>query len=143
MRQDKLTTKFQEALGDAQSLALGNDNAYIEPVHLLAAMLRQDGDAVVVRQEQRVTVGRRGLQRLGRDLAAGPGAVLDHHRGAQLVLELFAEGACNGVAAGTGRETHQQPDRRAALRLRKARDAQGRYNKAERQRPAYRLNTLR
>ena len=40
--QDKLTTKFQEALGDAQSLALGADNAYIEPVHLLAAMLRQD-----------------------------------------------------------------------------------------------------
>ena len=30
MRQDKLTTKFQEALSDAQSLALGNDNAYIE-----------------------------------------------------------------------------------------------------------------
>ncbi|KAF1043615.1 ATP-dependent chaperone ClpB [Xylophilus sp.] len=42
MRQDKLTTKFQEALGDAQSLALGNDNPYIEPVHLLAAMLRQE-----------------------------------------------------------------------------------------------------
>ncbi|WP_225783249.1 ATP-dependent chaperone ClpB [Xenophilus sp. Marseille-Q4582] len=42
MRQDKLTTKFQEALGDAQSLALGHDNAYIEPVHLLLAMLRQD-----------------------------------------------------------------------------------------------------
>ncbi len=42
MRQDKLTTKFQEALGDAQSLALGHDNAYIEPAHLLLAMLRQD-----------------------------------------------------------------------------------------------------
>ena len=42
MRIDKFTTKFQEALSDAQSLALGNDNAYIEPVHLLAAMLRQD-----------------------------------------------------------------------------------------------------
>ena len=42
MRQDKLTTKFTEALSDAQSLALGNDNAYIEPVHLLAAMLRQE-----------------------------------------------------------------------------------------------------
>jgi len=42
MRQDKLTTKFQEALADAQSLALGNDNAYIEPVHLLLAMLRQE-----------------------------------------------------------------------------------------------------
>ena len=42
MRQDKLTTKFQEALSDAQSLALTHDNGYIEPVHLLAAMLRQD-----------------------------------------------------------------------------------------------------
>ena len=42
MRQEKLTTKFQEALSDAQSLALGNDNGYIESVHLLAAMLRQE-----------------------------------------------------------------------------------------------------
>ncbi|SFU53520.1 ATP-dependent Clp protease ATP-binding subunit ClpB [Polaromonas sp. YR568] len=42
MRQEKFTTKFQEALSDAQSLALGNDNGYIEPVHLLAAMLRQE-----------------------------------------------------------------------------------------------------
>ncbi|MES2187425.1 MAG: ATP-dependent chaperone ClpB [Pseudomonadota bacterium] len=42
MRTDKLTTKFQEALADAQSLALGNDNAYIEPAHLLAAMLAQE-----------------------------------------------------------------------------------------------------
>ncbi|MDE2047992.1 MAG: ATP-dependent chaperone ClpB [Betaproteobacteria bacterium] len=42
MRLDKLTTKFQEALADAQSLALANDNAYIEPAHLLAAMLKQD-----------------------------------------------------------------------------------------------------
>ena len=41
MRIDKLTTKFQEALSDAQSLALGNDQAYIEPVHVLTAMLRQ------------------------------------------------------------------------------------------------------
>ena len=42
MRIDKLTTKFQEALSDAQSLALGNDHAYIEPVHVLATMLRQE-----------------------------------------------------------------------------------------------------
>ncbi|HNN15149.1 MAG TPA: ATP-dependent chaperone ClpB [Giesbergeria sp.] len=41
MRIDKFTTKFQEALADAQSLALGQDHAYIEPPHLLAAMLRQ------------------------------------------------------------------------------------------------------
>ncbi|MDR7331614.1 ATP-dependent chaperone ClpB [Roseateles asaccharophilus] len=42
MRADKLTTRFQEALGEAQSLALGRDNPYIEPVHVLAAMLAQD-----------------------------------------------------------------------------------------------------
>jgi len=42
MRIDKLTTKFQEALGDAQTLALGGDHAYIEPSHVLVAMLRQD-----------------------------------------------------------------------------------------------------
>ena len=41
MRIDKLTTKFQEALADAQSLALTRDNPYIEPAHLLAAMLVQ------------------------------------------------------------------------------------------------------
>src|SRR5882724_7718295 len=42
MRQDKFTTKFQEALSDAQSIAVGNDHQYIMPVHLLAAMLRAD-----------------------------------------------------------------------------------------------------
>ncbi len=45
MRLDKLTTRFQEALADAQSLALGNDNPYIEPIHLLLAMLRQPDGA--------------------------------------------------------------------------------------------------
>ena len=42
MRLDKLTTKLQEALADAQSLAVGNDNQYIDPLHLLLAMLNQD-----------------------------------------------------------------------------------------------------
>ena len=42
MRLDKLTTKFQEALGEAQTLALGADHAYIEPSHVLIAMLTQD-----------------------------------------------------------------------------------------------------
>jgi len=42
MRTDKLTTKFQEALSDAQSLALANDNGYIEPAHLLSALTTQD-----------------------------------------------------------------------------------------------------
>ena len=43
MRFDKLTTPFQQALADAQSLAVGNDNPYIEPAHLLAALVNQDG----------------------------------------------------------------------------------------------------
>ncbi|MBO1250087.1 ATP-dependent chaperone ClpB [Comamonas denitrificans] len=51
MRIDKLTTKFQEALSDAQTLALGNDHAYIDPLHLLAAMLRQsDGPAALLQR---------------------------------------------------------------------------------------------
>ncbi len=42
MRLDKFTTKFQQALADAQSLALGNDQQFIEPQHLLLALLQQD-----------------------------------------------------------------------------------------------------
>ena len=42
MRQDKLTTKFQEALADAQSIAVANDNQYIEALHVLVAILQQD-----------------------------------------------------------------------------------------------------
>jgi len=43
MRMDKLTSKFQMALADAQSLAVGRDHQFIEPVHLLVAMLDQEG----------------------------------------------------------------------------------------------------
>ena len=39
MRLDKLTNKFQQALADAQSLALGNDNQFIEPIHLLRELM--------------------------------------------------------------------------------------------------------
>ncbi|MEY3200884.1 MAG: hypothetical protein RIR70_434, partial [Pseudomonadota bacterium] len=42
MRFDKLTTKFQQALSDAQSLALGQDNPSIEPIHLLSALVNQE-----------------------------------------------------------------------------------------------------
>ncbi|WP_144733793.1 ATP-dependent chaperone ClpB [Extensimonas perlucida] len=59
MRIDKFTTKFQEALSDAQSLALGNDHAYIEPAHVLVAMLRQeDGPRALL---QRAGVNVQGL----------------------------------------------------------------------------------
>ena len=46
MRMDKLTNKFQLALSDAQSLAVGRDHQFIEPAHLLAALLDQEGGAV-------------------------------------------------------------------------------------------------
>ena len=46
MRMDKLTTKFQMALADAQSLAVGQDHQFIEPVHLMLALLDQDGGSV-------------------------------------------------------------------------------------------------
>jgi ATP-dependent Clp protease ATP-binding subunit ClpB len=42
MRLDKFTTKFQEALSDAQSLAIGSDQQFIEPQHLLLALINQD-----------------------------------------------------------------------------------------------------
>jgi len=45
MRFDKLTTKLQEAIADAQSQAVGNDNQYIDPVHALIALLNQDDGA--------------------------------------------------------------------------------------------------
>jgi len=43
MRMDKLTSRFQQALADAQSLAVGRDNSIIEPVHLFSALLDQQG----------------------------------------------------------------------------------------------------
>lgn len=46
MRFEKLTTKFQSALQEAQSIALANDNAYIEPQHLLIAMLNEENSTL-------------------------------------------------------------------------------------------------
>ncbi len=60
MRMDKLTTKFQEALSEAQTLALGRDHAFIEAPHLLLAMLRQtDGPRALL---QRAGVNVAGLE---------------------------------------------------------------------------------
>lgn len=61
MRLDKLTTKLQEALADAQSQAVGNDNQYIDPVHLVLALLAQeDGGARSLLQRAGVNVA--GMQ---------------------------------------------------------------------------------
>ncbi|WP_272694859.1 ATP-dependent chaperone ClpB [Providencia sp. PROV144] len=46
MRLDRLTNKFQQALADAQSLALGRENQFIEPIHLLSALYNQEGGTV-------------------------------------------------------------------------------------------------
>jgi ATP-dependent Clp protease ATP-binding subunit ClpB len=66
MRLDRLTTKFQQALADAQSLAVGADNQFIEPVHLLAATLDQEGSgagALLARSGVNVGRLREGLRK--------------------------------------------------------------------------------
>src|SRR6185503_20865149 len=65
MRIDKLTTKFQQALADAQSQALAHDNGFIEPQHLLLALLNeQEGGTPALLQRAGVNVAalRKGLQ---------------------------------------------------------------------------------
>lgn len=47
MRLDKLTTKFQNALAEAQSIAVANENQFIEPVHLMMALLEEEGGTVI------------------------------------------------------------------------------------------------
>ncbi len=67
MRFDKMTTRFQEALSEAQSLALGHDNGQIDPAHLLMALLSQeDGSTTALLTRADVQVGplRQGLQEL-------------------------------------------------------------------------------
>ncbi|MCP6374112.1 hypothetical protein NL455_29970, partial [Klebsiella pneumoniae] len=46
MRLDRFTSKFQMAISDAQSLALGRDHQYIEPTHLMVALLNQEGSTI-------------------------------------------------------------------------------------------------
>src|SRR5436189_4796983 len=70
MRYDKFTTKLQEALAEAQSLALGQDHQQIEPQHLLAALLAQQdglatsliakagGNAAALKQSLQQAIGR-------------------------------------------------------------------------------------
>ncbi len=52
MRLDKFTSRFQQALADAQSLAVGRDHAAIDPLHLMLALLDQDGSPVLPVLEQ-------------------------------------------------------------------------------------------
>ena len=47
MRLDRFTQSFQESIANAQSLALGRDHQFIEPVHLMLALLNQNGNSVI------------------------------------------------------------------------------------------------
>src|SRR3990172_9162322 len=65
MRYDKFTTQLQEALSGAQSLAVGQDHQFIEPQHLLAALLAQEdggAGALIARAGGNVAALRRSLQ---------------------------------------------------------------------------------
>ena len=87
--------------------------------------LGQDADAVVVAQEHRVAVGRGRLQRLGRQLPAGAGLVLDDDGGAaQFVLQAFGQDAGDGVGAAAGRKAHQHAQGAAGLGTRRAHGGQ-------------------
>jgi ATP-dependent Clp protease ATP-binding subunit ClpB len=65
MRFDKLTTQFQQALADAQSYAVGSDQQFIEPLHLMAALLDQDGggaSGLLAKAGVRVPALRNGIE---------------------------------------------------------------------------------
>jgi ATP-dependent Clp protease ATP-binding subunit ClpB len=47
MRLDRFTQSFQESIADAQSLALGRDHQFIEPLHLMMALLNQNGNSII------------------------------------------------------------------------------------------------
>ncbi|MBG9387278.1 ATP-dependent chaperone ClpB [Caenimonas aquaedulcis] len=87
MRLDKLTTQFQQALGEAQSLALANDHPYIEPEHLLVAMLRQDDGPTALLQRAGVNVP--GLL-AGAEAAMHKRAKVEGHEQVQVGRDLSA-----------------------------------------------------
>ena len=98
MRLDKLTTKFQQALADAQSLAIGNDQQFIEPQHLLLALLEQDegGTASLLARAGANAVGlkvalRKSLERLPR--VEGHGGEVSVGRDLRNLLNLTDKGA--------------------------------------------------
>ena len=82
MRMDRLTSKFQMALADAQSLAVGRDHQFIEPAHLLTALLDQEGGTVrhlLTRADVNVNQLRSGLGETLDRLPSVEGAAGDVH----------------------------------------------------------------
>ncbi|HSI50982.1 MAG TPA: ATP-dependent chaperone ClpB [Ideonella sp.] len=93
MRLDKLTTAFQQALAEAQSLAVARDNPYIEPAHVLAAMLAQPD---------------------------GPKALLDRAGANTAALRTAMETAINGLPSVQGRDQQVQTGRELVQLLQQA-----------------------
>jgi ATP-dependent Clp protease ATP-binding subunit ClpB len=103
MRIDKFTTKLQEALADAQSLAVGRDNQYIDPIHLLLALLAQhDGSSRSLLQRAAVQVP--GLQKALSEAADRLPKVSGHDGNVQLSREL------TGLLNHADKEAQKQGD---------------------------------
>ncbi|MES9818416.1 MAG: ATP-dependent chaperone ClpB [Candidatus Thiodiazotropha sp.] len=82
MRMDRLTSKFQMALADAQSLAVGRDHQFIEPVHLMIALLDQDGGTIrhlLTQSDVNVNQLRSSLSAAMEQLSSVEGAAGDLH----------------------------------------------------------------
>ncbi|WP_260295497.1 ATP-dependent chaperone ClpB [Sedimenticola hydrogenitrophicus] len=82
MRMDRLTSKFQMALADAQSMAVGRDHQFIEPVHMMTALLDQEGGTVrhlLTRADVNVNQLRSGLGEILDRLPSIEGAAGDMH----------------------------------------------------------------
>ncbi|MDO5679872.1 MAG: ATP-dependent chaperone ClpB [Pelistega sp.] len=110
MRFDKLTTKFQQALADAQSLAARNDNQYIEATHVLAAMLEDaDSGAGSLLARAGVQVNRL-RQRLDEAITALPQV---HGEGAEIQISRFL----NQLLVRTDKEAAQRGDNFIASEL--------------------------
>ncbi|WP_158903168.1 ATP-dependent chaperone ClpB [Burkholderia sp. L27(2015)] len=103
MRIDKFTTKLQEALADAQSLAVGRDNQYIDPIHLLLALLAQhDGSSRSLLQRAAVQVP--ALQKALSEAADRLPKVSGHDGNVQLSREL------TGLLNQADKEAQKQGD---------------------------------
>jgi len=103
MRFDKLTTKFQQALADAQSIAAGQDQQFIEPLHLLVALLQQeDGSAASLLSRSGVNVPR--LREAAKQAISRLPKVEGHGGEVQISREL------NGLLNLTDKEAQKRGD---------------------------------
>ncbi len=101
MRLDKLTTKFQEALTEAQSLAVTRDNPYIEPAHILLAMIQQDEGPKALLERAGVKLG---------PLAAALTKQIDKLPQVQGADQVQAGRDTVGLLQGAEKEAHKQGD---------------------------------